>query len=69
MKWTLALTASLMIACGGAPRTSAHEGPDVITADWTGADDAVLEARGGEHEDAAPKASRAPVRPGAIPED
>lgn len=45
MRLTLAFLALLATACGGtAARTAPrHEGPDVVTAEWTSGDDAVLE--------------------------
>ncbi len=35
-------------ACGSSP-TRRHEGPDVVTADWTSGDDAVLDAPSSPH--------------------
>lgn len=42
---TVALGIALLAsACGSAPPARRREGPDVVTAEWTAGDDAVLEA-------------------------
>lgn len=44
MRWLLCmLVLAITTACGGAPVPTRHSGPDVVTAEWTAGDDAVLE--------------------------
>lgn len=48
MKWMMLIVlAAIATACGGSAASSAHArtGPDVVTAEWTSGDDAVLEAQ------------------------
>lgn len=44
MRWIAVIVLALVaVACGGAPAARARRtGPDVVTAEWTSGDDAVL---------------------------
>ena len=47
MKWAIVIVVLFVTACGGAGQaTHRRQGPDVVTAEWTSGDDAVLEGEG-----------------------